>query len=139
MMKKQILLRGLLGGPIGVFIGVIITLIAMYYYNLETIELNQLFNYTIAGFIIGMVNAGASVIWDKDEWSMSKQLISYYVILYPTFIFAAYIGNYFPINMINIAINSIIFIAIYFIITLLCYFYNKSWVHSINNKMKSRG
>lgn len=85
-MKKQIVKRGLVGFPIGIAIGFVITLIisvcigdGLYYpVTLELIgsmgnELNAVILQTVLFGIMGSGFAMASVIWELDSWSLAKQ------------------------------------------------------------------
>ena len=84
-MKKKMLKRGLLGLPIGIAIGHIITLIisagfgdgGYYPVTPELIDamgsaLNAVILQTVLCGIMGAGFAAASVIWELDSWSLAK-------------------------------------------------------------------
>jgi len=85
-MKKKMIQRGLLGFPLGIAIGFVITVIismcigdgSFYPVTPELIdtmknELNAVILQTILCGILGTGFAMASVIWEIDSWSLAKQ------------------------------------------------------------------
>ena len=92
-MKKKMIQRGLLGFPLGIAIGFVITVIismcigdgSFYPVNPELIdtmknELNAVILQTILCGILGTGFAMASVIWEIDSWSLAKQSGIYFSI-----------------------------------------------------------
>ena len=92
-MKKKMIQRGLLGFPLGIAIGFVITVIismcigdgSFYPVTPELIdtmknELNAVILQTILCGILGTGFAMASVIWEIDSWSLAKQSGIYFSI-----------------------------------------------------------
>ena len=92
-MKNQIIKRGLVGFPVGIAIGFVITLIisacvgdgSYYPVTPELIgstgnELNAVILQTVLCGIMGSGFAMASVIWELDSWSLAKQSGIYFLI-----------------------------------------------------------
>ena len=92
-MKKKMIQRGLLGFPLGIAIGFVITVIismcigdgSFYPVTPELIdtmknELNAVILQTILCGIMGTGFAMASVIWKIDSWSLAKQSGIYFSI-----------------------------------------------------------
>ena len=85
-MKKKVILRSLIGAPIGLSISFIITLIISviinkgeYYPVMPKLtalcgnELNAVVIQTVCSLIYGAAFGGASIIWDMENWSLLKQ------------------------------------------------------------------
>lgn len=93
-MKKKIVLRSLLGFPLGLAIEYIITIIislifANGYYSPCVPELtarmgseiNAVLLQALLCGILGSVFAAASVIWEKDDWNIVQQTGIYFLIV----------------------------------------------------------
>ena len=85
-MKKKIIKRSLLGFPLGITMGYLITILislgwANGYYSpcvpelisLMGNEINAVIFQTILCGILGVGFAASSVIWEMDSWSIVKQ------------------------------------------------------------------
>ena len=106
-MKNQIIKRGLVGFPVGIAIGFVITLIisacirdgSYYPVTPELIgsmgnELNAVILQTVLCGIMGSGFAMASVIWELDSWSLAKQSGIYFLIACIIMFPIAYIANW---------------------------------------------
>ena len=138
-MKKKMIQRGLLGFPLGIAIGFVITVIismcigdgSFYPVTPELIdtmknELNAVILQTILCGIMGTGFAMASVIWEIDSWSLAKQS-----------------GIYFSIACVTMKHNAIgilsyvgIFVAIFVITWLVQYFVWKRKVKRMNDGVR---
>ncbi|MDE5993277.1 MAG: DUF3021 domain-containing protein, partial [Oscillospiraceae bacterium] len=91
-MKKTIL-RGLLGFPLGIAISSILALVISgiagngeYYAYPPSLadsvggELNAAALQTVLSGILGAAFGAASVIWEKDSWSLAKQSAVYFFV-----------------------------------------------------------
>ena len=85
-MKKKIIIRGLLGLPIGIAVGFIFSLIISIFIGndvfypvsptlIKTVgnELDAVILQTSLYSLIGIGFSAASVIWEIDTWSLAKQ------------------------------------------------------------------
>ena len=139
-MKKKVILRSLIGAPIGLSISFIITLIISviinkgeYYPVVPQLtalcgnELNAVVIQTICSLIYGAAFGGASVIWEIENWS----LIS--VSMLPI----AYCMYWMPHSFWGIAGYIAIFFFIYFFIWFSQYFAMKKRIQEFNDKVKS--
>lgn len=94
VMKKKIIKRSLLGFPLGITIGYLITILislglANGYYSpcvpelisLMGNEINAVVLQTILCGILGVGFAASSVIWEIDNWSIVKQTGIYFSII----------------------------------------------------------
>lgn len=93
-MKKKIVLRSLLGFPIGIAIGYLITILislvwANGYYSPCVPELisamgNEINAVVFQALLCGLVGAGfaaSSVIWEIENWSLVRQTGIYFMII----------------------------------------------------------
>ena len=109
---KNVIGRGIIGFPIGISIGFLMTIIvsvfindgSFYYASSELItkvgnELNAVILQTILSGIIGVGFSIASIIWEIDSWSIAKQSGIYFsiacIILFPI----AYLTNWMQHSM----------------------------------------
>ena len=90
IMKKRILCRALTGAPIGLAISTAITIFSSliygdgnYYPVVPALveqcgnEINAVVAQMIASLLYGAVWAGASVIWEMDDWSLLRQTVTH--------------------------------------------------------------
>ena len=140
-MKKQIIKRGLVGFPVGIAIGFVITLMISafigdgYYYPVtpELIgstgnELNAVILQTVLCGIMGSGFAMASVIWELDSWSLAKQSGIYFLIACIIMFPIAYITNWMKHSFSGILSYVGIFVVIFVVVWLAQYL---SWRHKI--------
>lgn len=146
--KKQLLIRGLIGAAVGFFICYFITIITSViigngeFYpvvpqaiELFGTELNAVIAQTIISMIYGAILSGTSVIWAIDRWSLIKQTITH-LLIYSTATFSvAYFLYWMPHNVISILIYYSVFITIYFFIWLISYTKIKITIKKINTKL----
>ena len=148
-MKKKMIQRGLLGFPLGIAIGFVITVIismcigdgSFYPVTPELIdtmknELNAVILQTILCGILGTGFAMASVIWEIDSWSLAKQSGIYFSIACVTMFPIAYITNWMKHNAIGILSYVGIFVAIFVITWLVQYFVWKRKVKRMNDGVR---
>ena len=151
-MKKKILTRGLIGFPIGIAIGFVITIIISIcigkgsFYPVrpelaETMgsELNAVILQTALCGIMGSGFAMASVIWELDSWSLIKQSGIYFLIISVSMLPIAYIANWMEHSVAGILSYAGIFVASFVVVWLIQYFVWKSKIKKMNeciNKKK---
>ena len=151
-MKKKILRRGLIGFPIGIAIGFVITIIisicigkgAFYPVRPELSEtmgseLNAVILQTALCGIMGSGFAMASVIWELDSWSLIKQSGIYFLIISVIMLPIAYIANWMEHSVAGILSYAGIFVAIFIVVWLIQYFIWKIKIKKMNeciNKKK---
>jgi hypothetical protein len=93
-MKKKIVLRSLLGFPLGLAMGYMITIIISFifadgYYSpcvpeltaMMGSEINAVLLQALLCGILGSGFAAASVIWEKDDWGIVQQTGIYFLIV----------------------------------------------------------
>jgi len=125
-MKKKIIMRSLLGFPIGIAIGYLITILtslvwAKGYYSpcvpeLISVmgnEINAVILQTVLCGILGTGFAANSIIWEMDNWSLVKQTGIYFSIIAAVMLPTAYFAYWMEHSVIGFVIYFGIFIFIF--------------------------
>ena len=149
-MKKQLIKRGLLGFPLGISIGYVITVIvsavvadgSFYPVTPELMaavgnELNAVILQTVLCGIMGSGFAMASVIWEIDSWSLVKQSGIYFAIACAVMLPIAYIANWMQHSVSGVLSYIGIFIAIFVFVWLAQYFAWKRKIKKMNDKVQN--
>lgn len=148
-MKKKVMLRCLIGAPIGLSISFIITLIISIIINkgeyypvvpqLTSLcgnELNAVIIQTVCSLIYGAVFGGASAIWEVEKWSLLKQTVIHCLIISVSSFPIAYSMYWMPHSFWGIAGYIAIFFFIYFFIWISWYFAMRKRIRELNEKIK---
>lgn len=147
-MKKKAFSRGLLGFPVGISIGYIITIFislsfAQGYYSpcvpslVETMgnEINAvLLQATLSG-ALGSTFAACSVIWEMEHWSIAKQTGIYFLITSLVMMPIAYSTNWMEHSVLGFLSYFGIFVLFFLIIWVVQYLAWKSKIKKINSKL----
>ena len=149
-MKKKIILRCLIGAPIGLSISFIITLIISAMINKGEFypvvpqftiicgnELNAVIIQSLCSLLYGAAFAGASVIWEVESWSLLKQTVLHCIVISSSTLPIAYCMYWMPHNVLGIAIYIFIFFFIYSFIWFGQYFAMKKKIQAFNDKVKA--
>ena len=129
-MKKKLLLRGMLGFPLGLAMGYLITIFisltvsdGRYYPCVPELaavmgnEINAVILQTVLCGILGTGFAASSVIWEMDSWSIVKQTGIYFsiisVIMLPIAYFAYWMEHSVVGFLIYFGIFALIFVVIW--------------------------
>lgn len=144
-MRKKVILRSLLGAPLGLFICTATTIIislaigdGIYYATVP--EFNELFGneltavivQTVAVLIYGAVWGGASVIWENEKWSLLKQTLLHLIICSTATYPIAYITYWMPHNAIGSIIYYLIFFLIYMFVWVSIYLSIRTKIKKVN-------
>ena len=148
-MKNRIIKLALIGFPVGIVIGFVITLIISacigdgFYYpvtpefiSLMGNELNAVILQTVLCGIIGSGFAMASVIWDIDSWSLAKQSAIYFLIACIIMFPIAYITNWMKHSIAGVLSYVGIFVVIFVISWLVQYLSWKRKIKRMNDCFK---
>ena len=148
-MKKKMIQRGLLGFPLGVAIGYVITVIISicigdgFFHpvnpalvNKMGSELNAILIQIGLSGIMGTGFAMASVIWEIDSWSLAKQSGIYFAIACVIMFPISYFANWMPHSTAGILSYVGIFVAIFVITWLVQYFVWKRKVKRMNDGVR---
>lgn len=147
-MKKKIIMRGLLGLPIGIAIGYLITILislvcANGYYSpcvpeLITVmgnEINAVILQTVLCGILGTGFAASSVIWEIENWSIVKQTGIYFSIISVIMLPIAYFAYWMEHSIVGFLIYYGIFVFIFAIIWITQFVIGKYNVRKMNEKL----
>ncbi len=150
-MTGKIIKRGLLGLPLGIAIGYVISLItsicigdgSFYPVTAELIEAtgNVLSAVIIQTILCGLMGAGyamASVIWEIDSWSLAKQSGIYFAIASIIMFPVAYVTNWMEHSVMGFIIYAGVFVGIFIAVWLTQYFAWKSKIRKLNEQVQNR-
>ena len=149
-MKKQLIKRGLLGFPLGISLGYVITIIVSAFFGkgyysavmpeLVTMmgnEINAVILQTLLCGILGTGFAMASLIWEVDSWSLAKQSGIYFAIACALMLPIAYITNWMKHTLFGILSYIGLFVLIFIIVWLSQYFALRSRITKINREVNA--
>lgn len=147
-MKKKIIMRSLLGFPIGIAAGYLITILLSFvwakgYYSPcvpELIssmgnEINAVILQTVLCGILGTGFAASSVIWEMDNWSIIKQTGIYFSIISVVMLPVAYFAYWMEHSVVGFLIYFGIFVLIFGIIWITQFVIGKCNVRKMNEKL----
>lgn len=150
-MKKKILLRSLLGAPLGIAVSYVITLLvslsigdgSFYPVTLELAtdfgnEMNAVLVQTLCTMLYGAVFAGASVIWESESWSLLRMTATHLTVVSLVTLPVAWFMRWMPRNLAGVAVYFAIFLGIYAIIWLSQYSTMKTRIRQLNEKLRSQ-
>ena len=149
-MKKKLIQRGLLGIPLGIAIGFVITIIisgcigdgSFYPVQprlMETMgsELNAVILQTVLCAVMGAGFAMASVIWEIDSWSLARQSGIYFAVACGVMFPIAYIAQWMPHSIGGIVSYVGIFVAIFIAVWIAQYLVWKRKIQKMNDEIQS--
>ncbi len=150
-MKKKIFLRGLLGFPLGISLGYIITILislvhADGYYSpcvpqlidLMGNEIKAVLLQCILSGILGSSFAASSLIWEMDDWSIAKQTGIYFGITASVMMPVAYLAKWMEPTLWGFVNYFGIFITIFIAIWLIQYVFWKNKINKVNQEIKNK-
>ncbi len=149
-MKKKILLRALLGAPIGILISYIITIAISlatgngeYYPAAHELiadcgsEIAAVAVQLLCSLVFGAIWGGASVIWNIENWSWLKMTFVHLAVCCFSTFPIAFLLHWIPTySALGTALYFIGFFAVYFMIWASAYFPLKFKVKKMNDKIK---
>ena len=147
-MKKNVLQRALLGIPLGISLGYVITiLISLINGNGEYFsvppqlvldlenEINAVLMQTLLCGILGGGFAAASVIWELEDWSLVKQTGIYFLIASLLMMPVAWLANWMEHSFRGFVIYFGVFLIIFVIIWLIQYLIIRKNIKKMNGKI----
>lgn len=145
-MKKKIILRSLLGFPLGVALGYIITIIISlifadgnYYPCVPELavamrnEINAVLFQTFLCGILGSGFGGASVIWKIENWGLVKQTGIYFFIVSIIMMPIAFVSHWMEQSLKGVLSYFGIFFIIFAVIWIIQYAIAKRNVKKMND------
>ena len=147
-MKKKIALRGMLGFPLGITMGYLITIIISLIWanghyapcvpDLVTTMGSEINAVMLQTLLCGILGAGfgiASVIWDMENWGIVKQTGIYFLIVSVIMMPIAYITHWMEHSLKGILLYFGIFFIIFVIIWIVQFVIVKHNVKRLNETL----
>ena len=147
--KKEMLLRGLVGFPLGIAIGSIITIIislvnadGRYYPVVPSLidkaggELNAVILQTVLSGIIGVAFSTGSVIWEIDSWSIAKQSGLYFLVGCIALLPISYLTDWMEHSIQGAIAYFVFFLIIFIVIWIISYFILRAKIKCLNAEVK---
>lgn len=147
-MKKKIVLRSILGFPIGIAIGYLITIFvslswANGYYSPCAPELisamgNEINAVALQALLCGFVGAGfaaSSVIWEIENWSIIKQTGIYFIVISVIMLPIAYFAYWMEHSIVGVLSYFGIFVLIFAFMWIIQFVIGKHNVKRMNKNL----
>lgn len=147
-MKKELIKRCLFGAPLGLAISTVITIVisltvgdGRYYAVVPALvndmgsEINAVIVQAVLSMVYGAAWAGASIVWDADQWSVLKMTLVHLIVTSCATFPIAYLARWMPHNLAGILLYFGIFIGIYLIIWVSQYSAMKKRIQEMNEKI----
>lgn len=147
--KKEIILRGLIGSMGGIVLSQLILIgIALVVGNgtfyscvpelVKEIgtETGAVIVQTVLSALLGAVCGGASIIWEVDHWSLAKQSCLYFLLLAGAMLPIAYLTHWMEHSMKGACIYIGIFVGIFLVIWVMQYVIWKVKIERLNKELK---
>lgn len=148
-MKKDIIIRSLIGAPIGVVISMIITIIISLctghgeYYaaphelvDLCGSEIVAVIIQLVCSLLVGAIGGGSSVIWNIEKWSLLKQTLIHMLVLVVPYIPLSYVLNWLPHHLYGALGYVAAFVLVYIIIWVSIYLSIKFKIKKMNQHLE---
>lgn len=149
-MKKKIVLRSILGFPVGIAIGYLITILislvwANGYYSPCVPELisamgNEINAVILQAFLCGLLGTGlaaSSVIWEIENWSIIKQTGIYFMIISVIMLPIAYFAYWMEHSVAGVFSYFGIFVFIFAFIWIVQFVIGKHNVRKMNKNLRN--
>lgn len=150
-MIKKALQRGLFGFPVGISIGYVITIVGSLFWGNGNYSPCVPTLVDAVGSVIGAVAlqaalcgllgasfASASLIWEKDDWSIVKQTGIYFLITAVTMFPIAYFAHWMTHSILGFLVYAGVFAVIFVFMWFVQYCIWKTKIKRINKKMEKR-
>lgn len=150
-MKKKIILRGMLGFPLGIALGYLITIFASLpsvdgSYSPCAPELtafmgNELRAVMLQALLCGLLGSAfgaGSVIWDLEKWGLVKQTGLYFLLISFVMMPVAYISRWMEHSLKGVLGYFGIFILIFAVVWIAQYMAARRNVRKLNDSLRQR-
>lgn len=148
-MSRKLFGRAALGLFIGVFVSQVISLIISYCHQdglytpvvPELIqsagnELNAVTVQFLLSALMGIIIGGASIIWEKKEWSLLRQSLLFFAIILVATLPPAYVCHWMDHNLWGILRYCLIFVVTYLFAWGIQYVIMRLKIKKINQKLE---
>lgn len=147
-MSKKIILRSLLGFPIGISIGYLITIFTSLiyadgYYSpcvpaLISMTGNEIYAVILQAFLCGVLGTGfsaSSVIWEIEHWGIVKQTAIYFLITSIVMMPIAYCLFWMEHSLAGFLMYFGIFVLIFVLVWIIQFMIGKHIVRQMNENL----
>ena len=148
IMKKKIVTRSLLGVPLGITMGYLITILISLgwgkgYYapcvpqliSIMGNEINAVILQTVLCGILGAGFAASSVIWEIDHWGIVKQTGIYFAIISIIMLPIAYFAYWMEHSIVGFLMYFGIFVLIFVVVWVIQFGIGRYNVRKMNEKL----
>lgn len=148
---KKTWVRSLLGAFVGVSISTIIAIVVSWilgdgnYYAVHPqltqdmgSELAAVMAQTGVSLLYGAVWGGASVIWEREDWGITRQTVTHLVLCSLATFPAAYLMRWMGRDVLGVVSYFAIFLAIYAVVWLSQYLLTKKRIEEMNLRLQQR-
>lgn len=147
-MKKKAIARGLLGAPLGIAIGYVVTIIISAFFgngrylpvkpelvDFAGGEIEAVVLQLVLCMIMGAGFGAASTVWEMESWSLAKQTGVYFAAACLCMFPISYFAYWMPHTAAGVLEYIGIFLAIFLIVWLVMYFSIKSKIRKMNESI----
>lgn len=148
-MKKKVILRSLLGFPLGVFLGYTITIIisatmgngnyvpcAPQLIEETGSEVGAVILQFILSGVLGAACAGGSAVFEVEHWGITYQTVIHFIVLSLSMLPIAYFSHWMEHSIPGFLLYFCVFIALYIAIWFIQYFIWKKRIIQMNEKLR---
>lgn len=133
---KSFLHRGLIFGGFGpIILGIIYAVIQSTQKDFS-LSGPEVLTAIISIYLLAFVQAGASVFNQIESFSLPKSVLCHFSVLYVAYVICYLVNNWIPFNHEVIAIFTVIFLAVYFIVWITVVSILKVTTKRLNEKLK---
>jgi hypothetical protein len=149
-MKKKAFQRGLFGFPVGIAIGYAITIVGSLFWGegnyapcvpglVDTVGsvIGAVALQALLCGLLGASFAAASLVWEKDDWSIAKQTGIYFLIVSVTMFPVAWFSYWMEKSLSGFLSYAVIFVASFAFIWIVKYLIWKQKIKAINKKIEA--
>jgi len=147
-MKKKVLFRSLFGLLSGVALGQLIAIVisavkgdGSFYAAIPELvndfggELSAAIVQTILLGVVGAIVGAASMIWELDRWSLTRQTGAHFCLFAIPFTIVAYVLYWVPRSVGGVVAWMFVLVVIYVVIWCGAYFSTKRKIQKINDQL----
>ncbi|MDO4549563.1 MAG: DUF3021 domain-containing protein [Clostridia bacterium] len=151
-MKRKLILRCLMGAPLGIAISTMITIVISlivgdgnYYAVVPELiedcgtEMNAVLLQAVCSLVYGAAWAGASLIWEVEHWSILRQTATHLAVCSLATFPVAYFMRWMERGLAGILGYFGIFFGIYLVIWLSQYAAMKKRIEQLNSRLREGG
>ncbi|MBQ7296493.1 MAG: DUF3021 domain-containing protein [Clostridia bacterium] len=134
---KEFLHRGLMFGGFGPIVMSIIMLILSCTLPQFSLSGTEIFTAVVSTYILAFLQSGASVFNQIEHWSVPKSLLCHFSLIYVAYSVCYIINSWIPFKAQVIAIFTVIFVTVYFIVWGIVYVCVRKVSKKLNEQLKS--